>query len=142
MTGGSRWNLQEDELKPQMAVLESIGMAIIGIVGIAAIDVCTDLRVFSPYITGWLPLVAPIVVGFAIGIAHPNFRLNLGIAIGASVLSGVVYFFVYTLLHLPAISFSGVAYPPDPAQKFIIYFMMNIVTLLGGVTVGGFLSGE
>ncbi len=114
----------------------------IGIVAVAVIDVSSDLRVFSPYITGWLPLVAPIVVGFALGIAHPDFRLNLGLAIGAAVLSGVTYFFVYTFLHLPAISFSGVAYPPDPAQKFIIYFMINIVTLLGGVTIGGFLSGE
>ena len=129
-------------MKPAWAIVESIVMALIGVVAIALIDVFTDFHIFSPHATTWLRFVVPALVGIAIGMAHPNFRLNLGIAIGVAVASIAAYFWVYALLHFPPISFSGVGYPPDPAQRFIIYFMLNAVTVLGGVTIGGFMSGE
>ena len=123
-------------------ISESIGMAAIGAFGIALVDVFNDLRAFSPYSLTWIPFVTPIIVGFAIGISRANFKLDLLIAVSVSVLSIAAYFLTYSFLKLPMIVFHGTVYPPDPARKFILYFLVNTLTLVGGAITGGFLSGE
>lgn len=123
-------------------VAESVSIAAVGALGIALFDVFSDLHVFSSYALAWSPFVVPLIVGLALGGSRPNFRLNLGIALGVLVLGTITYFFVYSALHLPMISFSGAVYPPDPSRRFILHLIKNAVLLIGGVTVGGFLSGE
>lgn len=123
-------------------VAESASIAVVGALGIALFDVFSDLHIFSPYGLTWSPFVVPTVVGLALGGSRPNFRLNLGVALSVLVLGTVMYFFVYSALHLPVISFSGAVYPPDPSKRFILHLLKNAVLLIGGATVGGFLSGE
>ncbi len=123
-------------------VSKSIGIAVIGAFGVALVDVVNDLHAFSPYSLAWIPFVTPIIVGFAIGISRANFKLNLFIAASVSVLSVAAYFLTYSFLKLPMIVFHGAVYPPDPARKFILYFLVNILTLVGGAITGGFVSGE
>ena len=123
-------------------VSESLGIAVIGALGVALVDVFNDLQAFSPYSLPWIPFVTPLVVGFAIGISRVNFKLNLFIAASVSLLSIAAYFLAYSFLNLPMIVFHGAVYPPDPARKFVLYFLADILTLVGGVVAGGFLSGE
>ncbi len=128
-------------MRPVALLFERTAMVTVGACTTAILQACTDLTPFSPEHAAWPGLIAPAIVGFALGMSQGRFRANLIAGAALPVLTAVCYFGLYALFPFPVIPFHGGTYPPDPATRFILYFLLNTLLSLAGVVLGGFVSG-
>ena len=128
-------------MKERFFLLENLVILGLGAFALAAMWVVWDFRIFAPYRVGILPFIIPTLFGFAVGVSRRRFKTNLIIALLIPVFSTFFYFLIYTM-DLPRIYFQGIAFPPDPGAHFISHFIGDVLFILIGGIIGGFLSGE
>jgi len=125
----------------KLFLLESLALLGVGGFALATLWVVYDFHIFAPYPVSVLPFIMPMLVGFAVGVSRRKFKMNLIIAFLIPVFSTFFYFLIYTM-DLPRIYFQGIAFPPDPGAHFISHFIGDVLFILIGGIIGGFLSGE
>jgi len=127
-------------MRRRILLLERLAMMTVGGSATAALQIASDLQVFGPCHLSWAAFLAPAAVGVSLSLLGGRFKeiLFAGAITPAATLAA--YFGLYALLALPPIRFHGAAYPPDPATRFILYFLANELLSLIGVVLGGLAS--